>query len=140
MRRFIASGLLVGLVAAAAVGLSTAEAASPSYISVNPTSKAFGDVTVGSSASQVLTLTNIGGRQTGILYSSISGSDARAPEYKLVSDTCSGRRLRPGDSCSVTVVFAPTVLGIAYAQVNVTADNPPGGVFPQLSGTGIPTV
>jgi cytochrome c len=138
MRSFIGWGLLPGLVAAAAVSVATAQAASPPYMWVNPPSKAFGDLAVGSSVSQTFTLTNIGGRQTGILQTSLAGPNA--DQYKLVSDGCTGRRLRPGDNCSVTVAFAPSVLGTLYAQVNVTADNPPGGVFPQLSGTGIPAV
>jgi hypothetical protein len=136
MRHFIGWGLLAALVAAAAVSVATAQAASPPYISVSPPSKAFGDVVVGSSASQVFTLTNIGGRQTGILQTALAGLNP--DQYKLVSETCSGRRLRPGDSCSVTIAFAPTVTGAAYAQVNVTADNPPGGVFPWFCGNGIP--
>jgi len=135
MRHFISWGLLAGLAAAATLFAATAQAASPPYMYVNPPSKAFGDVTVGSSVSQTFTLTNIGGRQTGILQTALAGPNP--DQYRLVSDTCSGRRLRPGDSCSVTVAFAPTVSGIAYAQINVTADNPPGGVFPQLSGTGV---
>lgn len=135
MRHFIRWGLLAGLAAAATLFAATAQAASPPYMYVNPPSKAFGDVTVGSSVSQTLTLTNIGGRQTGILQTSLAGPNA--DQYTLLADGCSGRRLRPGNNCFVTVAFAPTVTGIAYAQINVTADNPPGGVFPQLSGTGV---
>jgi hypothetical protein len=136
MRHFIGWGLLAGLVATAAISVAAAQAASPPYLSISPPNKPFGDVAVGSSASQVFTLQNIGGRQTGILQTSLAGPNP--DQYKLLSDTCSGRRLRPGEGCSVTVAFAPTVLGIAYAQVNVMADNPPGGAIAWFSGTGIP--
>ena len=135
MRRFIGCGLLAGLVAAATVSVATAQAASPPYYSISPANKAFGDVGVGSSSSQVFTLTNLGGRQTGVLQATLAGPNP--DQYRLVSDGCSGRRLRPGDSCSVTVAFVPTVLGTAYAQVNITAENPPGGAFPSFSGTGV---
>ena len=135
MRHFIGWGLLAGLVATAAISVATAQAASPPYYSISPPNKAFGDVAIGSSASQAFTLTNLGGRQTGILQTRLAGPNP--DQYKLVSDGCTGRRLRPGDSCSVTVVFAPTVAGVAYAQVNITAENPSGGAFPWLSGTGV---
>lgn len=134
MRHFIGWGLLAGLVATAAISVATAQAASPPYLSISPPNKLFGDLAVGSSASQLFTLTNLGGRQTGILQSSLAGPNT--DQYKLLSD--SGRRLRPSDSCFVTVAFAPTVLGTVYAQVNVMADNPPGGAIAWFSGTGIP--
>jgi hypothetical protein len=135
MRRFIGWGLFAGVVAAAAIGVATAQAASPSYISINPPNKPFGDVAVGSSLSQTFTLTNIGGRQTGVLQTTLQGPNT--DQYELLSDTCSGRRLRPGEGCSVVVAFAPTVLGTVYAQVNVMADNPPGGSIAWFSGSGV---
>jgi len=127
-------GLLSGLIATA-LAVASAWAASPPYYLVSPPNKAFGDLAVGSTASQTFTLTNAGGRQTGVLQDSISGTGAA--EYAMTSESCSGRRLRPGESCAITVIFAPTAAGIAYAQVNITADNPPGGAIPWLSGTGI---
>jgi hypothetical protein len=118
-----------------AVATGWVGSASPPYFQVNPPNKAFGDVAIGSAASQSFTVTNAGGRQTGILQASISG--AGAAEYALSLDSCSGRRLRPGESCTLTVVFAPALVGVAYAQVNITADNPPGGYVAWLSGRGV---
>ncbi len=126
---------LSGLVATAVVAVAAAWAASPPYYQVSPPNKAFGDAAVGSTASQAFTVTNAGGRQTGILQTSITGTGA--VEYAIASDSCSGRRLRPGESCALTVVFAPALVGIAYAQVNITADNPPGGYVAWLSGNGV---
>lgn len=136
MRRFIAWGMLAGLAASAALCVPTARAALPAYIWVNPPKVAFGDVAIGSSASQVFVLTNIGGRQTGILQTTLAGPDP--DQYRVVSDTCSGRRLRPGDSCSLTVAFVPTFVGRSDAQANVTSDNPIIGVFPLFTGYGVP--
>jgi hypothetical protein len=135
VRHRIIWGVLSGLVATIVVAVATALAASPPYYLVSPQYKAFGDIAVGSTASQTFTVTNAGGRQTGILQESISGTGAA--EYALTSDSCYDRRLRPGESCVLSVVFAPTAVGTAYAQVNITSDNPPGGAFPQLSGSGV---
>lgn len=60
----------------------------------------------GQAASQTFTLTNSGGSASGTLMVTLSGSAA----FTTTADTCTGRSLGPGKSCTVTVTYAPTTM------------------------------
>jgi phospholipase C len=99
-------------------------------VTLSPSSLSFGSQTVGTvSPSQAITLTNSG---TGPLrIKSITAS----AQYNL-SQNC-GSGLKAGQSCTLTVSFAPTATGTITGTVSVT-DNASGS--PQtasLSGTGV---
>ena len=77
--------------------------------SSTPSRVAFGDVRVGRDASATLTLSNAGDyplQSQGMLF--ITG---RPDVFFSTDDTCTGRALGPGESCTVVVHFKPTSAG-----------------------------
>ena len=120
-------------------GVAAAALAKP-HISFAPQagdSANYGGVFVGDdSKSQTFILTNDGGRATSRLTVSLNGSSA----YTKTADTCSGKGLKPGLSCSVTVKFAPTTPGTA--TTSLVAVNLNGNVRASigLAGQGVPGV
>ncbi len=104
-------------------------------LGITPQSQDYGIVAPGATAGPVVfTVTNNGGSATGVLASSLSG--ANAAEFTIVLDNCSGVALPVAATCTVSVSFAPTSLGLRKtASLNVgTAD---GSVSAALSGTGV---
>jgi hypothetical protein len=102
-----------------------------------PTSLGFGPVPVGStSASQTVTLTNVGRRPLTINGFSLTGDNA--PDFQIVNNICplSPATLAKGTSCTFGVTFTPTQTGTRKASVSIDDD---GGGSPQnvsLSGIG----
>jgi len=89
------------------------------------------------SAAQTITVSHGGacGPTTGPLSIALGGNDPA--QFEIVTDTCSGVALQPDAECTISVAFAPTVEGLATA--NLTVDGIPGGVASTgLSGTGLP--
>jgi hypothetical protein len=83
-------------------------------VGVSPTSKNFGTVNGGASASQVFTVTNTGIDPTGVALtiSSVSVGGANAADFVITTQTCAGAVLAQGNgvagqSCTVTVQFKP---------------------------------
>ncbi len=85
-------------------------------ITVSPTSKNFGTVNGGASASQIFTVTDSGMDPTGIplTISSISITGTNAADFTVTAQTCIGVALAQaqplqafGDTCTVTVQFKP---------------------------------
>ena len=91
----------------------------------------FGTVDVGSqSAPQNAVVTNT----SGVLITISSVTPPAAP-FSITSNGCGGV-LAPGASCSVTLVFRPTVVGGATSSVTVLGDGL--SVSASLAGTGRP--
>ena len=109
-------------------GVSTATA-----VTVTPSSLSFGDVTVGdTSSAQSVTITNTGTTTLNISGIATSGDFSQ-------TNTCSalGNVLNVGQSCTVSVTFAPTVSGSRAGALSIS-DNAAGS--PQsvaLSGVGV---
>ena len=82
----------------------------PAILSVVPTSVAFGDVATGqTSAMQMFTVTNQTGAPTsGSLAVNRGGTDPA--QFTITQDDCSLVTLGAGESCTVTVAFAPEAL------------------------------
>jgi outer membrane protein assembly factor BamB len=80
-----------------------------------------------------ITVTNFGSSATTALTDTITGADAA--EFHIASDTCAGTVLAGGASCTIGVVFAPTVPGVFLDTLTVSAgtDDSAGAT---LSGTG----
>ena len=74
----------------------------------------FGTLDVGTTASQIFTLTNIGGTASGALTISLG---AEAGVFTKTADTCTGISLGPGKSCSVTVQYSPSGVRIIDGAV-----------------------
>jgi len=101
----------------------------------------FGNQAIGTtSAAQTVTVTNSGNANLVFGPGAVTVSGTNAAEFSLTSDGCSGQtigRSAPGNTCSVGVVFTPSLAGIGSASLNF-ADN--AGNTPQvvsLTGTGI---
>jgi len=97
---------------------------------------AFGSVTVGASTTLQSTLANDGAANltlTAPSSASISGAD-----FSFVSTTC-GTSLAQGQSCTVTIKFAPTNSVVRSGKLTISTGG--GSVAADLTGTGVkPTV
>ncbi len=100
-------------------------------LTANPTSQAFGNVQVGSSASLSQTLTNSGGSSLTISAASASGAG-----YSLSGLTLP-LTLTAGQSTSFTVKFAPTASGAVSGSVSITSNGSNPSLSIALSGTGV---
>lgn len=117
---------------------------------VGPTTIDFGDVTVGArSPEETITITN--GMNTPITVTNVmfgapvavaaDSSELAAPPpmvagaFQVEASACAGVTLQPGESCTVTAAFAPTVVGVATETVAVETDR--GAASVTLQGTGV---
>jgi hypothetical protein len=100
--------------------------------SLSPTSLTFGSQLVGStSKAQSVTLTNTGQATLDIYSITISAN------FQISNNTC-GATLGVGNSCSVSVVFAPMQGGTLTGALTFTDNAPNSPQQVSLSGTGIP--
>ena len=102
-------------------------------LSVTPTPQTFGQSLLGMDGQRV-TFTVRAGAATGALAVTLTGADAG--QFKLASDTCSTVTLASGGSCTVDVIFSPTVAGNRVAGLTVTA-SPGGSVTAALDATAL---
>jgi hypothetical protein len=108
--------------------------------SVAPTTLTFGRTARGAtSASQTLTLTNLGtGTLTGISLNFVSTNSV----FSQSGGTCvAGGSLGPNATCTILVVFKPTVVGAVRGSLTITLNNGPNpgvvsGLPVTLNGTG----
>ena len=100
------------------------------YFSLSAALVRFGNVPVGGSAQQVVTLTNVA--KTTQVVSGIAISGMNANQFSQ-TNTC-GSSLGPGAACQITLTFKPTRQGSANATLEVNG----GGSIEtaKLSGTG----
>ncbi len=78
-------------------------------IGLNTDQALLGDVTLGSSATQAIVLTNTGDYPLAVQQAfRVSGTPLMFP---ILSDTCSGQVIYPNATCAVTVEFDPTTPG-----------------------------
>ncbi len=99
-------------------------------VSLTPPSLGFGNQQVGTtSASQALTLQNIGTGALSIASISASGDFAQ-------TNTC-GATLAAAASCTIDVTFTPTATGARGGSVSVASDAPGSPHSSSLGGTGI---
>jgi Abnormal spindle-like microcephaly-assoc'd, ASPM-SPD-2-Hydin len=104
----------VGTITATAAGAQDGPAAAkprPPVLAFSPSPFHYGRVAAGQAASQTFTLANTGGRGTGRLRVRLAGAAA----FTITGDTC--HRLRPGNTCTVRVQFAPTSTGTVTATL-----------------------
>jgi outer membrane protein assembly factor BamB len=88
-------------------------------IAIAPATKDYGTVPVGSSSPATFTVTNVSSVDLSQLFlgSSVAGSG-----YSITSDSCAGKTLALGASCTIVVTFAPSVTGASYnGQLTVAA-------------------
>src|SRR5881394_759126 len=105
----------------------------PAQLSIDQTALAFGAVRVGAvGLPTTITITNVGGRPTGLLETAFSGIDPSS--FPITSTTCSSE-LAPGASCQLAVAFAPKAMGARSASLIVSA-SPGGTLMTMLTGNG----
>jgi len=132
----------VGSVNASNLVTQWSSAATPApLVSLQPSSLAFGNQTVGTtSSSQTVTLANPGNATLSITSIALTGANAN---QFAVTNTCGTMpaSVKAGANCAISVTYAPTASGAASASVTVT-DNAVGSPHSvSLTGTGTtPTV
>jgi hypothetical protein len=100
------------------------------HASVDPNSLIFASQAAGTaSPAQTLTLTNDGG--IALQVTSIS-ADAPFSE----SDSCVGRAVNEGASCTIQVAFAPDQVGPTTGELRITTNVSGGLIIVSLAGTG----
>jgi hypothetical protein len=94
---------------------------------------AFGDETVAQpSAASVLLVTNVGAQALSIATPSLTSA-----EFAITSETCAGRTLAFGQSCTISVRFTPSATGAKEATIALPDNEPAGSSTIKLTGTGV---
>ncbi len=97
---------------------------------------AFGAIELGSSATQSLSISNIGAAELSINSISISGLDSNQ-----FSQTNNCSSVASNAACSISVAFSPISLGAKNASLNIASNDPdtPTLTIP-LTGSGVDTI
>lgn len=108
----------------------------PGALSVAPQSNDFKSWLIGaSSPSQTFTVTNTGMSSSGTLAATLTPTNGTMSTEFAVSDSCAGKQLIAGGTCTISVVFTPAARGARSATLSISA-NPGGTAVASLSGTG----
>jgi trimeric autotransporter adhesin len=102
-------------------------------LSVSPEQASFGNILLGSSSSQIFTLTNVGDAPLQFQELFIASG---SPQVFPMTDGCTGQQLDPGAACRVTVGFIPIAVGVKDASLFVLSNQRPVSII-GLSGTGV---
>lgn len=92
----------------------------------------FGNVTVGSTADQTVTVSNAGNASI-----TVGAIAPPAAPFSIPADNCSGQTVAPSGSCTITVRFSPTAAASSSGSFDITSDGAPSLVTVQLSGAGV---
>lgn len=107
-------------------------------LALAPASANFGTVQVGQTASATFVLRNTGTGSATLTGLTFGGTDAA--RFSFSGNTCTaGGALSAGTSCVINVVFTPTTVGAANAEVRLTASGASvASLVASLTGTGAP--
>lgn len=100
----VASLAVLGVLSYAPAALASS---APPLLTFTPSSWTAGPIASGTTTTQTFKLTNTGGKASGALTITLPAASA----FSTTADTCTGRSLGPGMSCSVTVQYAPASNG-----------------------------
>ena len=118
---------------AALLGLAALASMPGIAATVSPTSLSWASVPIGGKGAQkVVTLTN--NTSAAITISSITLSGADSNNYEIYSKTC-GSSLAASATCTVNIIFAPTVSGTSTATLNFNDSASPSPQTVALSGS-----
>ena len=128
-----------GVISATANGTTKSFAiqlsASSPALSLSATTLSFGNLAVGSSSTQSVTLNSTGSGPVTVNSAAVSGAGF------AVSGASFPLTLNPGQNAALTVQYAPTTSGAATGQLTVSSNSSTGGTTAiSLSGTGIPVI
>jgi hypothetical protein len=105
-------------------------------VNLSPTELEFGDQTIRTvSPPQNIVLTNEGQGPLLITQIRINGPQSAAAEFSEVNNC--GRGLTGGQSCTITVTFAPTFYGSVAAAVGVSTNGGGGNQSVEIGGRGV---
>src|SRR5438445_5878776 len=113
------------------IALSGAGVAPSPQISLSPAAFNFGNIGVGSSASQMVTASNAGTATLTISQAAVTGTGFNLSRLTLPVS------LPAGTSIAFTVTFAPQAAGTTSGSVTLTSDAPNSPTSVALSGTGV---
>lgn len=119
-----ASLMVDGADAPVSVALAAAASTGGSALVASPTVIDFGQ-TAAPGTKQTVTVTNTAGVTTGVLATSLAGSNPTS--YAIENDTCSGATLAAAASCSFQIATTCTNAGLASTAIAAVNANP-GGV------------
>ena len=100
-------------------------------LSANPTSQAFGNVTIGNTSSKSETVTNTGGTSVTISQANVTGAGLSVSGLSLPVT------LAANQSATFTIAFAPTAAGAVNGNLALVSDAPSSPLNIALSGTGL---
>ena len=102
-------------------------------MTLNPLSISFGDVTVGSTLSENVTISNTGTSTLTISQASLTGSEFTLTGVSLPLS------IAVGQQATATVGFSPTSAGNATGSISIASNASPSSITVSLSGTGVTT-
>ncbi|HET9168584.1 MAG TPA: choice-of-anchor D domain-containing protein [Actinospica sp.] len=112
---------------------ATAIVADP-QVTISPTSFAFGNVPVGSSATQSFTVSN-----TGNVNLTVTKAAPPTAPFSSGNPIPEGQQLAPGESYTVQLTFAPTAVANYSGTYEVTTDTGQGAMNITMTGSGTPS-
>jgi hypothetical protein len=105
-------------------------------LTIDPASKAYGDVALGANGPPTtMTVTNIGNATTAPLQAVLSGPNAGA--FQIVTEGCIGMMLATNQQCSLDVRFAPSGTHGAQAASLVVSDGSGAIAIAALGGNAV---
>ena len=113
------------------IALSGSGSAGQPQLTISPASVSYGNVSVGSSAPQTITLTNAGNATLTVTQLTASGAGFS------VSGATLPLNINASSSASFTATFAPTSAGAASGSMSIVSNAPGSPASVLLSGTGI---
>ncbi len=102
------------------------------HLSITPNPVAFGNVSVGQTATQTFDITN-----TGNITLTLTKAAPPVGAFNTTTPVSEGQQLSPGDVIHQTVTFTPTATGAQSAIYSITGDDGQGAIPVQLTGTGV---
>jgi hypothetical protein len=107
-------------------------------VDVSPLTVDFGDVDLGGSLEQIVTISNAGDADLTLTSDVILGAGS-APEFLIVSAPTSGTVLAPGWTEDVVIRFSPSAEPAVAGTLEIASDDPDGPlVIVDLVGSGVP--
>ncbi len=127
------SSIIVNLSGQGVVSLRPDIEVSDSIVPTNDQQVPFGNLTVGSTSDQTITIQNTGNANLRIgVFSSLS------PPFTMTNNACSGQTLPPTNTCLLTLRFSPLETVITNTSFNILSDDPDENPLTiNLSGTGL---
>jgi sugar lactone lactonase YvrE len=108
-------------------------------ISSSPAHLEFGNINLGSTSTQTITLSSAG--NADLVMGTITLSGTSQGEFSKQIDTCSGKTISPLQTCTLDILFSSTSLGTKSASLSIPSNASDMRILNlPLSGTGVTTL